>query len=163
MRDFRDSVPRAAGPRVVWAGPEQGPALVVIDPSGAAKHDDLPATWQPLAEHYQIAWCRVPATIRTIDDIEDALESFADRQSRVDIVAGGLVCEAAVAVADQYRDVVRSVLLVDPGPISPTPHVTVHVIALSHGGPDDRVDPPLPLGHPTVVDAVTRTLAETAG
>jgi pimeloyl-ACP methyl ester carboxylesterase len=159
MRDFRGDGPRTAGPGVVWAGPEQGPALVVIDPSGAAIHEDLPATWQPLAEHYQIAWCRVPATAHTIDDIEDALESFAARQSRVDIVAGGLVCEAAVAVADQYREVVRSVLLVDPGPISPAPDVNVQVIAHSHGGTDDRVAPPLPLGHPAVVEALTRTLA----
>jgi pimeloyl-ACP methyl ester carboxylesterase len=160
MREFSDAGPRAAGPGVVWAGQEQGPALLVIDPSGAAKHFDLPATWLPLAERHQIAWCRVPATPHPTDDIEDALESFAARQSTVDIVAGGLVCATALAVADQYREVVRSVLLVDPGPVSPPPGLAVRVIARSQGGPDDRVEPPLPLGHPTVVDALTRALAE---
>ena len=49
MREFDDEGPRAEGPPVVWAGPELGPALVVVDPSGAAEnglfevveHDDL--------------------------------------------------------------------------------------------------------------------------
>jgi hypothetical protein len=36
----------------------------------------------------------------------------------------------------------------------------VRIIAHSTGGKSDRVPPPLPLGHPDVVAAVTRVLGE---
>jgi pimeloyl-ACP methyl ester carboxylesterase len=159
VRQFDDEGPRAAGPPVVWSGPELGPALVVIDPSGAAKHADLPATWHELAASHQIAWCRVPASRDSVEDIEDVLETLADRQTRVDIVAGGDACPAAVALADQFDDVVRSVLLVDPAPDTPAA-VTARVVARTTGGDRDRVGAPLPLGHPDAVAGVVRALAD---
>ena len=159
MREFDTEGPRAEGPPVVWAGPELGPALVVVDPSGAAKHEDLPATWHQLAASHQIAWCRVPASRDSVEDLEDVLETLAERQTRVDIVAVGQTCAAAVALAGQFDDVVRMVLLVDPSPDTPE-GANVRVVARSSGGARDRVEAPLPLGHPDVVTGVVNALAE---
>jgi pimeloyl-ACP methyl ester carboxylesterase len=159
VREFDDEGPRAEGPPVVWAGPELGPALVVVDPSGAARHDDVPATWHELAADHQIAWCRVPASRDSTEDVEDVLETMADRQARVDVVAAGTACAAAVVLAGRFEGVVRSVLLVDPPPGTPSSAIA-HVVARSTGGDTDRVDAPLPLGHPDVVAGVVAALAE---
>jgi len=142
----------------VWAGPELGPALVVIDPSGAAKHEDLPATWHELAASHQVAWCRVPASHDAVEDLEDVLETLSELQTRVDIVAGGEACVGAVALAAQFDDAVRSVLLVDP-PDGMTAAPNVRVVARSTGGDRDRVAAPLPLGHPDAVSGVVAALA----
>lgn len=159
MRRFDNEGPRAEGPPVVWAGPELGPALVVIDPTGAAKHDDLPATWHELAASHQIAWCRLPASRNSVEDIEDVLETLAERRTRVDVVAGGEACAAAVALAGQFDDMVRSVLLIDPAPDTPE-SANARVVAWTTGGDRDRVGAPLPLGHPDVVAGVVKALAD---
>lgn len=162
VREFDSDGPRAEGPPVVWAGPELGPALVVIDPMGEAKHEDLPATWHKLAANHQVAWCRLPASRDSVEDLEDVLETLAERRTRVDVVASGEACPAAVALAGQFDDVVRSVLLVDPpdetsGDTPGAPDV--RVVARSTGGERDRVEAPLPLGHPDVVAGVVAALA----
>jgi hypothetical protein len=59
---------------------------------------------------------------------------------------------------------VSSVLLVDPGPDDNTgtladTDIEVHVVARSHHGPSDRVEAPMPLGHPEVVAGVVSALA----
>ncbi len=159
MREFDADGPRAQGPPVVWAGPELGPALVVIDPTGAAKHEDLPATWHRLAAGHQIAWCRMPASRDSVEDVEDVLETLAERRTRVDVVAGGEACAVAVALAGQFDDVVGSVLLVDPPADTPMSAVT-RVVARSPGGAGDRVEPPMPLGHPDVVAGIAAALAD---
>ena len=159
MREFDAEGPRAEGPPVVWAGPELGPALVVVDPSGAARHEDLPATWHQLAVSHQIAWCRVSASRDSVEDLEDVLETLAERQTRVDVVAAGQACAAAVALAGQFDDAVRLVLLVDPPPDTPE-RANVRVVARSSGGARDRVEAPLPLGHPDVLAGVVMALAE---
>ncbi|MCA1656039.1 MAG: hypothetical protein LC635_06345 [Pseudonocardiaceae bacterium] len=164
MREFGKEGPRSEGPSVVWAGPDEGPALVVIDPAGAARHEELPATWESLIEHFQVAWCRIPASKRSLEDVEDVLETLAERRSPANLVASGQACEAAIAIALQFGDIVSSVLLVDPTDTDDAAKlaeadVEVHVIARSHGGPTDRVAPPLPLGHPEVVEGLARTLA----
>ena len=169
MREFAKEGPRAEGSPVVWAGREDGPALVVVDPAGTAKHDELPPTWDQLATHFQVAWCRVPASKQSIEDVEDVFETLADRRSSANLVASGDACEAALALARQYGDIVTSVLLVDPPdgddvlPGSddgqPGSDVEVRVVARSHPGPDDRVEPPLPLGHPDVVAGLVTALA----
>src|SRR5882757_6944650 len=87
VREFDDGGPRSDGPAVVWAGLEHGPALVVVDPTGAARHNDLPATWHAVRDHFQIAWCRVPASTRSLEDIEDVLETLAERRAPVTMVA----------------------------------------------------------------------------
>jgi hypothetical protein len=167
VREFDKDGPRSQGPAVVWAGQDEGPALVVIDPTGAARHDSLPASWASLAEHFQIAWCRLPASERTLEDVEDVLETLAERTSPTNLVASGQACAAAVAIALQFSDIVNAVLLVDPLDAVDTDGVQklteadieVHVVAMSHDGADDRVDAPMPLGHPEVVAGVARTLA----
>lgn len=166
LRQFDDEGPRADGPPVVWAGPETGPALVVLDPAGAAKHADLPATWHRLAGSHQIAWCRLPASRRSLEDVEDVLETLADRQApRVGLVATGEACADAVAVADRFPDLVDLVLLVDPDgdPAgdgrSPD---RVRVVARSSDSDRDRIPAPLPLGHPDVVTGLTDALAGAA-
>jgi hypothetical protein len=161
VRDFDKEGPRADGPPVVWAGPEVGPALVVIDPTGAAKHDDLPATWHQLARTHQVAWCRLPASHRSLEDVEDVLESLVERRPpSVALVAAGDTAQDAIALAEQFSDLVSQVLLVDPGPDIPRSDLT-SVIARSGDEPPelDRVAPPLPLGHPDVVTGVVTALA----
>lgn len=163
MREFDNEGPRADGAPVVWAGRDEGPALVVVDPSGAAKHDELPATWDRLAEHFQVAWCRVPASEHSLEEVEDVLESLAVRQSPANIVASGAVCPAAMAIARQFSDLVTAVLLVDPvegnaDTLADT-DIEVRIVARSHGGPTDRVEAPMPLGHPEVVEGVVSALA----
>lgn len=158
VREFDNDGPRAEGPPVVWAGPELGPALVVMDPMGEAKHEDLPATWHTLARSHQIAWCRLPASRDSVEDVEDVLETLGERRTRVDVVAGGGACPGAVALAGQFDDVVRSVLVVDPPDDMPE-RAGVIVVARSSGGDRDRLEPPLPLGHPDVVAGVVAALA----
>jgi len=137
------------GPPVVWAGREDGPALVVVDPVGR----DLPPTWSQLAEHFQVAWCRPPASERSLEDIEDVLETLSDRRVPANLVASGEACPAAIAIANQFADIVTSVLLVDPvgddpGPLADT---DVEVVVVAHGN--------APLDDPEVVKAVVAALA----
>jgi hypothetical protein len=170
MRDFEHEGPRAEGPAVVWTGPEDTPALVVIDPSGAAKHEDLPASWHALAAIRQVAWCRLPASRHPVEDIEDVLETLADRQTRVDVVAAGDACATAVTIGTQFAAAVRSILLVDPPGVAAQadprdttggePPPPVRVVVRSAGGARDRVEAPVPLGHPDVVAAVAGAIAE---
>lgn len=159
MREFGKEGPRAEGTAVVWSGREDGPALVVIDPSGAARHEELPATWEALGDHFQVAWCRMPASKRSLEDIEDVLETLAERTAPVNLVASGEACAAALAIAPQFVDIVNAVLLVDPPEVTQLQDIEVHVIARSHGGASDRVDAPLPLGHPEVVAGLVSTIA----
>ncbi|OLF13399.1 hypothetical protein [Actinophytocola xanthii] len=172
MRKFDDSGPRADGPPVVWTGPEVGPALVVIDPSGAARHAELPPTWRQLTQDHQVAWCRVPASRRSVEDIEDVLESLAERQApSVTMVAAGEACSTAIEVARQFESLVTQILLVDPTDDTPE-SARVTVVARSAGegtsgrgdkevDPEvDRVPAPLPLGHPDVVAGVVAALSE---
>lgn len=164
MREFEKEGPRADGAPVVWAGQDDGPALVVVDPSGAAKHDELPPTWNRLAEHFQVAWCRVPASENSLEEVEDVLETLTDRGTPASLVASGDACPAAIAMAGQFADIVSSVLLVDPvdnnenGTLDGT-DIEVRVVARSHHGPSDRVEAPMPLGHPEVVEGVVSALA----
>lgn len=162
MREFDRKGPRAEGSPVVWAGREDGPALVVVDPAGTARHDDLPPTWDQLAAHFQVAWCRIPASERSVEDVEDVFETLADRRAPTSLVASGQACDAAIALAHEFGDIITSVLLVDPPAGEETatvPDVEVRVVARSHQGPTDRVEPPLPLGHPEVVAGLMAALA----
>lgn len=161
MREFDTEGPRADGPPVVWAGPETGPALVVIDPTGAAKHEELPATWHDLELTNQVAWCRMPASRRSLEDVEDVLETLVERRPpRVALVAAGETSPDAIALAEQFADLVSQVLLVDPVPRTPDSPL-VEVVARSTDEPADRdrVAAPLPLGHPDVVTGVVAALA----
>jgi hypothetical protein len=162
VREFDKEGPRSEGPPVVWAGREDGPALVVVDPAGTARHDELPPTWDRLADHFQVAWCRIPAGKRSVEDIEDVFETLAERRSSASLVASGPACDSALALARQYGDIVTAVLLVDPPDDEPAladSDIEVRVVARSHAGPTDRVEPPLPLGHPEVVEGLTAALA----
>jgi pimeloyl-ACP methyl ester carboxylesterase len=164
VRQFDKEGPRAEGPAVVWAGRDEGPALVVVDPAGAARHNELPASWDTLAEHFQIAWCRIPASKQSLEDVEDVLETLSERQSSANIVASGQSCTSAIAIAMQFSDIVNAVLLVDPTDADDMTKlaeagIDVRVIARSHGGDDDRVEAPMPLGHPEVVASLATTLA----
>ncbi len=165
MREFDNEGPRSEGSPVVWAGREEGPALVVVDPAGSARHDDLPPTWDQLTEHFQVAWCRVPASKRSLEDVEDVLETLAERRSTANLVASGEACGAAVAIALQFHEIVSAVLLVDPPEGTDTSMlgdagVEVRVVARSHHGPTDRIEAPMPIGHPEVVEGIAKALAD---
>jgi hypothetical protein len=175
---------RADGPPVVWDGMAGAPALLVFDPAGEGKHDELPATWRPLADQRQIIWCRLP-TDGALTHAEEILSDPAALGPVVDVVASGPVAETAMWAVARHPDSVRSLLLVDPaagGAAAGEPAaeadanwadrnakeraeleragVTVTTIAHSPGGDRDRIPPPLPLGHPDVVSALINALPD---
>ncbi|WP_024874452.1 hypothetical protein [Saccharomonospora piscinae] len=181
MRDFGDDAVRSAGPAVVWHGPERAPVVLVLDPAGEAKHDELPATWRPLAEHLRIGWCRLPAESGEAPSVEDLLGSI---RQRVHLVAAATAAEPALRLADEYADRVRSVVAVDPAPASggESPPSDwwdaatgprrqrllaegVRVAAFVSRETDlaVRVEPPVPLGHPDVVARVVQLLLSFQG
>lgn len=115
MRDFGEDEVRAQGPSVVWQGPEDAPVVLVLDPAGEAKHDTLPATWRPLAEHLRIGWCRLPAGSGDTPSVEDLLRGV---RQRVHLVAASTAAEPALRLAHDHAGHVRSVVAVDPAPVS---------------------------------------------
>ncbi|MBB5960257.1 hypothetical protein FHS29_006880 [Saccharothrix tamanrassetensis] len=120
---------KSSGPSVVWEGPTDAPVVLVLDPSGAAPHGDLPATWRPLTEHLRIVWCRLPVTDEPLHEVESVLADLAGRD--VHLVAGAAAGADVGDIANRYRDQVRSV---------------------------QTFAAPLPLGHPDVVLAVLEKL-----
>ncbi|GAB3499054.1 hypothetical protein [Amycolatopsis cihanbeyliensis] len=172
--DAQPDRPRAEGPAVVIEGPDGGPTILVLDPGGAAKHAELPATWRELAERRQVAWCRLPAD-GSLTDAEELLSDAGQLGSPVDMVTSGPATGTVLDLAGRHPGNVRALLLVDP-PVESSADaearalavrfqeldragVAVETVARSPGGPRDRVEPPLPLGHPDVADAVDRVVA----
>ncbi|MBC6446222.1 hypothetical protein [Actinokineospora xionganensis] len=157
--------------------------LVVLDPADTAAHGDLPATWRPFAQTRRVLWC---ATAR--DGLRNAVtRALAEADGPVDLLAAGIAADPALEVAAESPDRVNRVLLVDPGadadvaPGGPAEEasdewmrsragrrqalaaagVDVSLVAYSEGGARDRVPPPIPLGHPDVLDAVLEALRST--
>jgi len=155
--------------------------VLVLDPVGAPLHGDVPATWRELSGHRRVIWLG-----RSSDGFWGDARAYLDHSTGpVDIVAAGSAVPAAMRLSHEHADTVRSVLLIDPasadGPgVSSDAHaaddlweqresgqikalaeegVRVRVIAHSWNGALDRRDPPLPLGHPTVVAQVEAALA----
>lgn len=156
--------PRRAGPPVVTAGLLTAPAVVVIDPVGAAKHDDIPATWHPMTHRRHIVWCRTP-TPDSLAAADEQIKALAGRRAVIDIVSAGHLAGLAVVLAEGWAPVIRSLVLVDPGDGERPPtdwderglaaaDVAVRILDVAEIE-DDR---PLSLGHPTVVAAVDTAL-----
>ena len=167
MRDFDHDQNRAAGPAVVWHG--EGPeSVLVLDPAGEAKHDELPGTWRPLAGHLRIGWYRLPA----------GHEPPSFGAEPVHLVAAGSAALPALDLAEQHADVVRSVIVFDPSP----PHkeadtdwwddetepqrrrlteqgMQIRCFVSRYDDPTMRARRPVPLGHPHVVGRLTQLLA----
>ncbi|PRX50956.1 hypothetical protein B0I33_101108 [Prauserella shujinwangii] len=187
VREFDDDEVRSAGPSVVWQGPGEAPAVLVLDPAGEAKHNELPATWRDLAEHLRVGWCRLPAEVGDEPSVEDILGGL---RQRAHLVASGTAAELALRLALEHSDVVRSVIAVDPSPSGPSaPRVNdfsssavwwddttaarrkkllsrgIRVECFVHRDSDPavRVEPPVPLGHPDVVGRVVQTLLSFQG
>jgi len=163
MRNFAEPV-RARGPVLVWEGPRNAEAIVVLDPTGAAKHGELPATWRPLAGRRQVVWCRLPAVHGPFDELADVLSEIAGQVGPAWVVTSGPVAREMIGRVSELGDLVRAVLLVDPEMtvlsdiegLADTIGVHIEVVARSRPGLRDRVEPPLPLGHPDVVSPVAR-------
>lgn len=178
--------PRSGGPSVVSAGPRDAPAVLVLDPAGIAKHDDLPPGWERLAARRRVVWCRLPVQ-GALADCRAALDELARGNAPVDLVTSGPTAEMAMDLAVTRPTAVRSVLLIDPGsPDARFPStvdaldadasweertrwrveeveqagVAVRIVGHSAGGSRDRVPPPIPLGHPDVVEVISEALRE---
>ncbi|MEC3981496.1 hypothetical protein [Amycolatopsis sp. H20-H5] len=168
------------GAPAVADGRRETRLLLVLDPRGSGRHDELPATWRPFTAEHRVVWCRMPAE----DAMAQAEQAFAaetaDRPPG-DIVASGPFAAIALDLAEQHSALLRSVLLIDPaadgflaraddaqvadqdweadnsGRLTDLREagIGVKVVAHSPGGDQDRVPAPLPLGHPDVVAGLT--------
>lgn len=124
---------RTHGPSVVWAGPADAPAVVVLDPAGVGVHGDLPASWRPLTEYLQVMWCRLPASQDPWHEVDEVLTEFVDRGVPVHLVAGA-------AAGSEVGDLIKR---------------HEHTIASAQ-----TFAAPVPLGHPEVVLEVVRELLD---
>jgi pimeloyl-ACP methyl ester carboxylesterase len=159
---------RSAGPVVVRGGGGSATAVVVVDPSGAAPHGDLPATWQAVAADVDLLWWRLPA------DPGDATAEAARAiraHRRVYLVGAGAAALRTLTLAVVHPERVQAVILVDP----PWPHDElaavralvarrvgeVHQFTTVASAPGPAT---LPLGHPDVLGQVMNivTLGEPA-
>ncbi|MFB9728369.1 hypothetical protein [Haloechinothrix salitolerans] len=144
--------PREVGPTLVTAGLAGAPAIMVFDPDGLAKHEDVPASWHHLLWQHQVLWCRLPA-MDTLTEATQKVHELAAARLPLDVVAGGTGAAIAVDFCESHPP--RSLLLVDPGTV-PAESVT----RLSDGGVrvsvvgDEGEPEPRTLGHPDVVAAV---------
>ncbi|WP_290059328.1 hypothetical protein [Amycolatopsis solani] len=175
---------RSEGPSVVIAGDPAGAKVIVLDPAGAAKHDELPASWRPLAERRAIFWCRLP-TGGARTEADDLLGDAGPADPEITVVASGPFASEALQLAERHPGAAAQLLLVDPASDAflttgdamaaneawlaehedavaslREAGTVVRVVASSSAGPDDRVPPPLPLGHPEVVAAVRMALGD---
>ena len=140
---------------MVRKGPMTGPVVVVVDPQGDAKHDELPATWRGLAEDVGVVWWRLPA-----GDVPPA-ELTDDPGHPVHLVGARESALLVLSLATRRPESVRSVVLVDP-PWEPdmpalatvVPVTVQHVVTSGSAQAEDW----LPLGHPDVVVAVLEAL-----
>lgn len=180
-----DPEPRSSGPAIVRGGPEGYATLLVLDPAGAAKHEDIPASWNTLLRSRHVVWARLP-TRQALAEAEDTLASLTESAATVDVLTSGPTAELAMDFAFQRAEAIRALLLVDPGApdqrfsaqeaeyadalweeraqdrISALEDagVLVRVVAHSSGGSRDRVRPPLPLGHPDIVPTISGVIGE---
>ncbi|HET6704009.1 hypothetical protein [Amycolatopsis sp.] len=173
---------RSEGPSVVTAGDPSGPKVIVLDPAGAAKHDELPATWRPLSRKRAVFWCRVPAG-GALTEADDLLGDAGPGDPEIAVVASGPFAAEALQLVERHPGAATHLLLVDPASdaflaaadaaaandawLAEHDDVVaklrgagteVRVVASSSESPADRVPPPLPLGHPEVVTAVRTAL-----
>jgi hypothetical protein len=128
-----DEEPRTEGPSVVWAGPPDAPAVVVLDPAGVGRHGDLPGTWRPLTEYLQVMWCRLPASDEPWHEVDEVLSEFADRAVPVHLVAGAAAGSGVGELIRRHEDLISSA---------------------------QTFAAPVPLGHPEVVLEVLRELLD---
>ncbi|MBB5800681.1 hypothetical protein F4560_000449 [Saccharothrix ecbatanensis] len=124
---------RTEGPSVMWAGPPDAPAVVVIDPAGVGRHGDLPGTWRPLTEYLQVMWCRLPATEEPWREVDEVLNEFVDRGVPVHLVAGAAAGAEVGELVRRHEGLISSV---------------------------QTFAAPIPLGHPEVVLEVLRELLD---
>lgn len=162
---------RAQGPAEVRGGPVEVAAVVVLDPSGEGNHGGLPATWRPLTEDVGVVWCRLPAVRRLGLAGDHLLPRLAGGRQRIHLIGIGSSALLAVALAMSHRDLVRSLIVVDP----PWPGedlaavrrlrdedgLAMHQIETTNeteSGVEAGNTASLPIGHPDVVHAIVRVL-----
>lgn len=164
MKVQYDPQPRQSGPGLVTDGRPGAPAILVLDPLGAAKHFDVPASWHPVLAWRQVAWCRTPARDSLIL-AEQRMDALAARHVTVDILTSAPLAELATQLARQWAAAIRSVLVIDtPGGGHWDNRIRDQVDWLVDAGVVVRtITPPggsQLLGHPAVVEAVRRTVDE---
>ena len=175
---------RSEGPSVVLAGDPSGAKVIVLDPAGAGRHDELPGSWRPLSDQRAIFWCRLPAG-GALTEADDLLGDHGPADPRIAVVASGPFAAEALQLAERHPGAAEHLLLVDPASdafltsddaakaneawLAEHDDVVaklreagtdVRLAASSTDGAEDRVPPPLPLGHPDVVSAVRAALGE---
>lgn len=145
-------------------GPLEVAAVVVLDPSGEASHGGLPATWRPLTDDVGVVWCRLPAVHRQGLAGENLLPQLAGDRQRIHLVGIGSSALLAVALAMSHRDLVRSLIVVDPPwrgadlaevrRFGDEGSLVIHQIETTN----DTTSATLPIGHPEVVRAIVQVL-----
>ena len=137
---------------------------MVLDPSGEASHGGLPATWRPLTDDVGVVWCRLPAVHRQGLAGDNLLPQLAGDRQRIHLVGIGSSALLAVALAMSHRDLVRSLIVVDPPwrgadlaevrRFGDEGSLVIHQIETTN----DTASATLPIGHPEVVRAIVRVL-----
>jgi pimeloyl-ACP methyl ester carboxylesterase len=162
---------RAQGPAEVRKGPVEVAAVVVLDPSGEGNHGGLPATWRPLTDDIGVVWCRLPAMRRRQLAGDRLLPQLADGRQRIHLVGIGSSALLAMAMAMTHRDLVRSLIVVDPPwpgddlaemnrVIDEETLLIRQIETTTRTGPGIAPDhdATLPIGHPEVVRAIVQVL-----
>src|SRR3954468_1226002 len=108
-----DEPVRSEGPSVVTAGDPSGAKVVVLDPAGTAKHDELPATWRPVAEKRAVFWCRLPAG-GALTEADDLLGDASPGDPEIAVVASGPFAAEALQLVERHPGAAAHLLLVDP-------------------------------------------------
>lgn len=142
---------------MVADGPAGAPTVLVIDPAGEALHDEIPATWRDVTDRLRVVWLRVPAAPGWQSTVDTVLTRHSNEEHPVlDVVTSGPIAAEVLDLARRHEDLVRSVLLVDPE-VEVDDHFAKTVVR-STATADDRIPPPLPLGHLDVVFNVVKAL-----
>ncbi len=175
---------RSEGPSVVLAGDPSGAKVIVLDPAGAGRHDELPGSWRPLSDQRAIFWCRLPAG-GALTEADDLLGDQGPADPDITVVASGPFAAEALQLVERHPGAASQLLLVDPASDAFLPSAdamaaneawlsehegviaklreagtVVRVVGSSSDTEEDRVPPPLPLGHPQVVTAVRHALGD---
>jgi hypothetical protein len=101
---------------VVFGGGPSADELLVLDPAGAGKHDEPPASWRALGNLAHVTWLRLPAMDTPVATAREKLAELAASGRRLHLLAAGEAVPLAELLALEHPRSLTSMLLVDSPP-----------------------------------------------